>query len=69
MCVLREAIQKKDFGFICFDPHPPPPNKDIKNKDIMLNYFTPSLLPKTRAYEPFVFGFRFCIFKASLRNN
>ena len=37
MCV-REAIQKKDFGFICFDPHPPPPNKDIKNKDILLNY-------------------------------
>ena len=23
----------KDIGFICFDPLPPPPNKDIKNKD------------------------------------
>ena len=48
----------KDIGFICFDPLPPPPNKDIKNKDILLNYLTPSLLPKIRTYEPFVFGFK-----------
>ena len=56
---VREAIQKKriykDIGFICFDPLPPPP---IKNKDILLNYLTPSLLPKIRTYEPFVFGFK-----------
>ena len=48
----------KDIGFICFDPLPPPPNKDIKNKDILLNYLTPSLLPKIRTYEQFVFGFK-----------
>ena len=28
----------KDISFICFDPLPPPPNKDIKNKYILLNY-------------------------------
>ena len=55
--MVREAIQKKreflkKIGFICFDPLPLPPNKDIKNKDILLNYFTPSLLPKIRTYEP-----------------
>ena len=60
---LREAINKKksiykDIGFICFDPLPPPPNKDIKNKDILLIYLTPSLVPKIRTYEPFVFGFK-----------
>jgi len=59
---LREAIQKKriykDIGFICFDPLPPPPNKDIKNKDILLIYLTPSLVPKIRTHEPFVFGFK-----------
>ena len=48
----------KDIGFICFDPLPPPPNKDIKNKDILLKFLTPSLLPKIRTYEPFVFGFK-----------
>ena len=60
---LREAINKKkstykDIGSSCFDPLPPPPNKDIKNKDILLNFLTPSLLPKIRTYEPFVFGFK-----------
>ena len=55
---LREAINKKksiykDIGFICFDPLPPPPNKDIKNKDILLIYLTPSLVPKIRTNEPF----------------
>ena len=60
---FREAINKKksiykDIGFICFDPLPPPPNKDIKNKDILLIYLTPSLVPKIRTYEPFVFGFK-----------
>ena len=48
----------KDIGFICFEPLPPPPNKDIKNKDILLIYLTPSLVPKIRTYEPFVFGFK-----------
>ena len=48
----------KDIGFICFDTLPPPPNKDIKNKDILLIYLTPSLVPKIRTYEPFVFGFK-----------
>ena len=48
----------KDIGFICFDPLPPPPNKNIKNKDILLNYLTHSLLPKIWTYEPFVFGFK-----------
>ena len=62
--VKKSSIQKlfrrlyKDIGFICFDRLPPPPNKDIKNKDILLNYLTPSLLPKIRTYEPFVFGFK-----------
>ena len=28
----------KDICFICFDPLPPAPNKDIKNKYILLNY-------------------------------
>ena len=61
--LLREAINKKrvlykDIGFICFDPLPPPLNKDIENKDILLIYLTPSLLPKIRTYEPFVFGFK-----------
>ena len=36
---VREAIKKKriykDIGFICFDPLPPPPNKDIKDRDIL----------------------------------
>ena len=60
---LREAVNKKksiykDIGFICFDPLPPPPYKDIKNKDILLIYLTPSLISKIRTYEPFVFGFK-----------
>ena len=59
---LREAVKKKriykDIGLICFDPLPPPPNKDIKNKDILLIYLTPSLVPKIRTYEPFVFDFK-----------
>ena len=48
----------KDIGFICFHPLPPPPNKDIKNKDILLKYLTPSLLPKIRTDAPFVFGLK-----------
>ena len=55
---LKKKSIYKDIGFICFDPLPPPPNKDIKNKDILLIYLTPSLVPKIRTYEPFVFGFK-----------
>jgi len=54
----REYIRTFNIDFICFDPLPPPPNKDIKNKDILLIYLTPSLVPKIRTYEPFVFGFK-----------
>ena len=56
---LREAIQKKriykDIDLFALTP---PPNKDIKNKNILLKFLTPSLLTKIRTYEPFVFGFK-----------
>ena len=53
---------------LTFDPLLPPPNKDIKNKDILLNFLTPSLLPKIRTYEPFVFGFKKTDFAFSRHN-
>ena len=37
-CHPKKKRIYKDIGFICFDPLPPTPNKDIKNKDILLNY-------------------------------
>ena len=46
---VREAIKKKCVNkenvLINFDPLPPPPNKEIKNKEIFVPFFTPSLLP------------------------
>ena len=60
--LLREAFIKikcmnKDIVSIYFDPLPPPPNKDIKNKDILVSFLTPSLLPKIWTYEQFILGF------------
>ena len=44
--IIREAFNKKkctdkDIVLICFDPLPPPLNKDIKNKDILVSFLTP----------------------------
>ena len=51
-CLLREAIKKKcvkkEFVLIYLYPLPPPPNKEIKNKEILVSFVTPSLLPKIR---------------------
>ena len=58
----------KDIWFICLDPLPLPHNKDMKNKVILASCLTPSLLPKIRTYEPFVFGFKKPDF-ASLSHN
>ena len=51
MLILREAIQRKDIGFIYLDPLPPPLSKNIKNKDILVNFLTPSLPHKIRTYD------------------
>ena len=39
-------------------PPPSSPNKDIKNKENLVSFLTPSLLPNIRTYEPFVFCFK-----------
>jgi len=56
---IREAINKnkcvnKEIVLIYLDPLPPPPNKEIKNKEIFVPFLTPSLLPKIRNYDIFL---------------
>ena len=46
-----------DIFHIYIDPLPPPPSKDIKNKDILVSFLTPSHLPKIRTYEQFILHF------------
>ena len=44
----KKKCVNKEIVFIYFYPLPPPPNKEIKNKEIFVSFVTPSLPPKIR---------------------
>jgi len=43
----------KEIVLIYLDPLPPPPKKEIKNKEIFISFLIPSLLPKIRNLNSF----------------
>ena len=45
-------------SLIYLDPLPPPPNKEIKNKEICVPFLTPSLLPEIRKSDIFFGSFQ-----------
>ena len=54
----KKKCVKKEIVLIYLYPLPPPPNKEIKNKEILVSFVTPSLLPKIRTSGIFQGGFQ-----------
>ena len=42
--LIKKCVNKENV-LIYIDPLPPPPNKEIKNKEIFVPFLTPSHLP------------------------
>ena len=56
--IIKKKCVKKEIVLIYLDPLPPPPKKEIKNKEIFVPFLTSSLLPKIRKSDIFLGVFK-----------